>query len=172
MDLLDKTWKKMSKTEKVDITINFYIFEIVYPANIYWSSRRLQDMSWRRLQHVSSVTIFHKTSWKRLEDFLEDEKLLRWRRLEGMSWRRLRDMSSRHLGDKENVYWEYLYLTNLNVYLMVMLETWERSVDKGKVFGALLTVLTKAFDCLDHELLTAKINAYGFSLPALTICLH
>ena len=50
-----------------------------------------------------------------------------------------------------------------------MLETWKRSVDKGKVFGALLTDLLKAFDCLDHELLTAKLNAYGFSLPALRL---
>ena len=44
-----------------------------------------------------------------------------------------------------------------------MLEKWKRSVDKGKTFGALLTGLSKVFDCLDHELLIAKLNAYGLN---------
>ena len=47
-----------------------------------------------------------------------------------------------------------------------MLETWKSSKDQGKVFDALLTGLSKSLDCLDHELLTAKLNTYGFRLPA------
>ena len=43
------------------------------------------------------------------------------------------------------------------------------SIDRGKVFGALLTDLSKAFDCLNHDFLIAKSNAYGFSLPALRL---
>ena len=106
-----------------------------YPANICWSSRRLQHVfktcleffvfqdvfktSWRCLEDVLQIHLEDvlKTSWRhlarRLEDVLEDKKLLRWRRLEDMSWRRL--------GDKQNVYWGYVFNhglpANLNQYL-------------------------------------------------------
>ena len=53
--------------------------------------------------------------------------------------------------------------------LLALLEKWKRAVDSGQMFGALLTDLSKAFDCLDLELLIAKLNAYGFSLPALKL---
>ena len=53
--------------------------------------------------------------------------------------------------------------------LLALLEKWKRAVDSGQMFGALLTDLSKAFDCLDHDLLIAKLNAYEFSLPALKL---
>ena len=49
-----------------------------------------------------------------------------------------------------------------------MLEKWKRSADNSKMFGA-FTDLSKAFDCLDHELFKAKLNACGFSLTALKL---
>ena len=45
-----------------------------------------------------------------------------------------------------------------------MIEKWKKSVEKGKIFVAFLTDLSKAFDCLPHDLIIAKRNSYGFSL--------
>ena len=53
--------------------------------------------------------------------------------------------------------------------VLAMLGKWKNTVDKGKIFGALLTYLSKALDSLSHDLLIAKLNAYGFSLPALKL---
>ena len=34
--------------------------------------------------------------------------------------------------------------------LLALFENWKRAIDNGESFGALLTELLKAFDCLDH----------------------
>ena len=48
-----------------------------------------------------------------------------------------------------------------------MIDKCKKAVDNNKVFGALLTDLLKVFDCIRHDLLVAKLNAYGLSFPAL-----
>ena len=44
-----------------------------------------------------------------------------------------------------------------------MTENFKESIDKGNTFGALLTDLSKAFDCIDHICLIAKLFAFGVS---------
>ena len=109
------------------------------PANICWSWRRLQDMSWRGLQNVFSVTIF------RLPRHLENVLKTSWKSLAKTSWRLLEDVlktswktkncyaedvlktSSRHVFKTHSrhvfktfsrrllgiFYWEYVLLKNL-----------------------------------------------------------
>ena len=53
--------------------------------------------------------------------------------------------------------------------LVSMIKKWKESVDSGGPFGALMTDLSKAFDCLHHELLIAKLDAYGFDIKSVKL---
>ena len=51
--------------------------------------------------------------------------------------------------------------------LTVMILKHGKTLDSKYNAGAVLTDLSKAFDCLNHKLLISKLNAYGFHKVAL-----
>ena len=98
---------------------NFLSSRSKYPGKhllvLKTSSTRLQrnnftscKTSWRRLGRRKTVTL--KTSWRHISK-------TSWRHFLKTSWRHVLKTSGRHYGDKQNTYWGYLYLTNLNLYL-------------------------------------------------------
>ena len=103
-------------------TISFY-----YICNIHFihpikhllifktSSRHVLKTSSTRLQ-CNNLTS-SKTSWRRLGRRKIVTLNTSWRHVLKTSWRHILKTSSRHLGGKQNFYWWYLYLTNLNVHL-------------------------------------------------------
>ena len=60
---------------------------------------------------------------------------------------------------------------NTQYCLTYMLEKWKNTLDKGKHVGAVFMDLSKAFDTINHDLLIAKLEAYGFSTNALLFML-
>ena len=52
-----------------------------------------------------------------------------------------------------------------------MIEKWKKSLDNKGMAGAIFMDLSKAFDTINHDLLVAKLKAYGFKECALSIIL-
>ena len=53
--------------------------------------------------------------------------------------------------------------------LLPMIEKWRESLNQGGAYGALLTDFLKALACLPHELIIAKLYAYGVDMPSLKL---
>ena len=52
--------------------------------------------------------------------------------------------------------------------LLYMIEKIRKIKDSEGFFAAIITDLSKAFDCISHELLLTKLHAYGFDKISLT----
>ncbi len=52
--------------------------------------------------------------------------------------------------------------------LIKLSDSWKYALDNDKFVGTLLIDLSKAFDCIPHGLLIAKMKAYGLSNEACT----
>ena len=53
--------------------------------------------------------------------------------------------------------------------LVIMLERWKKAIDKGDYISVMYMDLSKSFDTINHDLLLAKLRAYGFSTSALNL---
>ena len=91
------------------------------------------------LSHMSKV--FERLLHKQIETFMSNK------------------LSNKLFGFRKNYNTQYC--------LTFMLDKWKDTLDKGKHVGAVFMDLSKTFDTINHDLLIAKLEAYGFSNNAL-----
>ena len=53
--------------------------------------------------------------------------------------------------------------------LLRLIDKLNKSLDKKEKIGIVMMDLSKAFDCLSHDLIIAKLNAYGFDKYSLKL---
>ena len=63
------------------------------------------------------------------------------------------------------------YRKNFNIQqgLLALTENWKKVLDNKGFGGAVLMDLSKAFGTINHDLLVAKLHAYGFSNDSLKL---
>ena len=84
----------------------------------------------------------------------------------------------RILADQMTEFFDNIFSPSLSAFrkgiscqsiLLKMMEDWRKALDDRKYVGAVLMDLSKAFDCMPHNLLLAKLQAYGLSNEAITL---
>ena len=91
------------------------------------------------LPHVSKVS--ERTMYHQINDYMKDK------------------LSKQLTGFRKNHSTQHC--------LSCMLEIWKKVLDKGGYICAIFMDLSKAFHTLNHDLLIAKLGAYGFETDAL-----
>ena len=63
--------------------------------------------------------------------------------------------------------WQHIEYSSSS-FLIRVIEDWKKALDENFVAGTVLMDLSKAFDCIPHDLLMSKLHAYGYSEKAMT----
>ena len=56
--------------------------------------------------------------------------------------------------------------------LFKLLQSWQKEIDNHGVVGTILMNLSKAYDCISHELLITKLHSYGVTKSSLKLILN
>ena len=50
---------------------------------------------------------------------------------------------------------------NTQNFLLRMIESWKAKLNNGSKVGVIIMGLSKAFDCVNHDLFSTRLDAYG-----------
>ena len=56
--------------------------------------------------------------------------------------------------------------------LLKLLQSWQHELDNGGYIGTILMDLSKAYDCLPHDLIILKLEAYGLDRCSLNLIFY
>ena len=57
---------------------------------------------------------------------------------------------------------------NVHPYLLVIVKKWIKTLEEGGEIEAVLTGLCNGFDCIEHNWLITKFNAYGLAKQSIS----
>ena len=129
---------------------NNSIESCIFPDELTWAEivpihkkdRTTDKSNYRPISLLPTISkVFEKIVFKQLTEFL-DQKLSKF--LCGFR----KQYSTQHA-------------------LVNLIQNWQRALDSSDKVGAVLMDLSKAFDCLPHDLLIAKLEAYGLGKKSL-----
>ena len=129
---LHDAYKNADGKSKFILSKHFLVFKtstssIRLQRNNFLSSKT----SWKT-KRCYAEDVF-KTSWRHVLKTSQRHVLkTSWRHILKISWRHVLKVSAKRLGDKQSVFWNYLYLANLNIYITNMV--FHKSIsDESKV---------------------------------------